>query len=287
MNKDGIPFMKTAVVTDSTAYIPKKLREQLNIHMIPLSVNFGNETYKEEIEIQTDDFYEEVKTKELPTTSQPAIGEFVTLFEQLAKDYDTVISIHLSSGISGTFQGAVAAGEMVEGIDVHAFDSEISCMVQGFYVIEAAEMAKAGKSHEEILARLEEMKQSIRAYFMVDDLSHLQRGGRLSSAQAIIGSLLQVKPLLHFENKLIVPFEKIRTRKRAMKRMVELLEEDAKSGDAYKAVIIHAKREDEANEWKAELEAKLPNVEFSLSYFGPVIGTHLGEGSMGLGWVKK
>jgi DegV family protein with EDD domain len=287
MNKDGIPFMKTAVVTDSTAYIPKELREQLNIHMIPLSVNFGNETYKEEIEIQTDDFYEEVKTKELPTTSQPAIGEFVTLFEQLAKDYDTVISIHLSSGISGTFQGAVAAGEMVEGIDVHAFDSEISCMVQGFYVIEAAEMAKAGKSHEEILARLEEMKQSIRAYFMVDDLSHLQRGGRLSSAQAIIGSLLQVKPLLHFENKLIVPFEKIRTRKRAMKRMVELLEEDAKSGDAYKAVIIHAKREDEANEWKAELEAKLPNVEFSLSYFGPVIGTHLGEGSMGLGWVKK
>ncbi|PAE19728.1 fatty acid-binding protein DegV [Bacillus sp. 7504-2] len=279
--------MKTAVVTDSTAYIPKELREQLNIHMIPLSVNFGNETYKEEIEIQTDDFYEEVKTKELPTTSQPAIGEFVTLFEQLAKDYDTVISIHLSSGISGTFQGAVSAGEMVEGIHVHAFDSEISCMVQGFYVIEAAEMAKAGKSHEEILARLEEMKQSIRAYFMVDDLSHLQRGGRLSSAQAIIGSLLQVKPLLHFENKLIVPFEKIRTRKRAMKRMVELLEEDAKSGAEYKAVIIHAKREDEANEWKAELEAKLPNVEFFLSYFGPVIGTHLGEGSMGLGWVKK
>ncbi len=287
MNKDGIPFMKTAVVTDSTAYIPKELREQLNIHMIPLSVNFGNETYKEEIEIQTDDFYEEVKTKELPTTSQPAIGEFVTLFEQLAKDYDTVISIHLSSGISGTFQGAVSAGEMVEGIDVHAFDSEISCMVQGFYVIEAAEMAKAGKSYKEILARLEEMKQSIRAYFMVDDLSHLQRGGRLSSAQAIIGSLLQVKPLLHFENKLIVPFEKIRTRKRAMKRMVELLEEDAKSGAEYKAVIIHAKREDEANEWKAELEAKLPNVEFFLSYFGPVIGTHLGEGSMGLGWVKK
>ncbi|WP_019153850.1 DegV family protein [Robertmurraya massiliosenegalensis] len=279
--------MKTAVVTDSTAYIPKELRDKLNIHMIPLSVNFGNETYKEEIEIQADEFYEEVKTKDLPTTSQPAIGEFVTLFEKLAKDYDSVISIHLSSGISGTFQGSVSAGAMVEGIDVYAFDSEISCMVQGFYAIEAAEMANAGKGHEEILARLTEMKESVRAYFMVDDLSHLQRGGRLSSAQAIIGSLLQVKPLLHFENKLIVPFEKIRTRKKAMKRIVDLLEEDVKSGDAYKAVIIHAKREDEANEWKAELEAKFPNVEFMLSYFGPVIGTHLGEGSMGLGWVKK
>jgi len=287
MSKDGIPFMKTAVVTDSTAYIPKELRDKLNIHMIPLSVNFGNETYKEEIEIQADEFYEEVKTKDLPTTSQPAIGEFVTLFEKLAKDYASVISIHLSSGISGTFQGSVSAGAMVEGINVYAFDSEISCMVQGFYAIEAAEMANAGKGHEEILARLTEMKESVRAYFMVDDLSHLQRGGRLSSAQAIIGSLLQVKPLLHFENKLIVPFEKIRTRKKAMKRIVDLLEEDVKSGDAYKAVIIHAKREDEANEWKAELEAKFPNVEFMLSYFGPVIGTHLGEGSMGLGWVKK
>nr|WP_077214821.1 DegV family protein [Bacillus dakarensis] len=286
-DKDGNPYMKTAVVTDSTAYIPKELREKLNIHMIPLSVIFGNETYQEEVDIEASDFYEMVKDKELPTTSQPSIGQFVTLFEKLREDYDAVISIHLSSGISGTYQGAVSAGDMVEGIKVIPFDSEISAMVQGFYVLEAAEMAAAGKELEEIMGRLEEMRHSLTAYFMVDDLSHLQRGGRLSSAQALIGSLLQVKPLLHFENKLIVPFEKIRTRKKAMKRIVELLEEDAKSGDAYRAVIIHANREEEAREWKAELEGKLPNVEFMISYFGPVIGTHLGEGSMGLGWVKK
>lgn len=278
--------MKTAVVTDSTAYISKDLRDQLNIHMIPLSVIFGNETYQEEIEISAAEFYEEVKHKELPTTSQPPVGEFVELFEKLAKDYDAVISIHLSSGISGTYQGAVSAGNMVEGIKVFPFDSEISCMVQGFYVTEAAEMAAAGKGPEEILARLEEMRETLHAYFMVDDLSHLQRGGRLSSAQALIGSLLQVKPLLHFEEKMIVPFEKIRTRKKAMRRMVELLTEASKDG-IYKAVIIHANREQEANEWKAELEAELPNVEFTISYFGPVIGTHLGEGAMGLGWVKK
>lgn len=279
--------MKTAVVTDSTAYIPQDLRDILDIHMIPLSVNFGNETFEEEIELSVNDFYEKVKTMDLPTTSQPSVGQFVTLFEDLKKEYDAVISIHLSSGISGTFQGAVSAGKMVEGINVYPFDSEISCMIQGFYVIEAAEMAKQGKSPEEIMERLNEMKQSIRAYFMVDDLSHLQRGGRLSSAQAIIGSLLQVKPLLHFENKLIVPFEKIRTKKRAMKRIEELLEQDVKSGDSYKAVIIHALREKEAQEWKAELQEKYPNVEFAISYFGPVIATHLGEGAMGLGWVKK
>ncbi len=280
-------MMKVVVVTDSTAYIPKEIRENLNIHMIPLNVIFGNESYEEEIEISAAEFYEELKHKELPTTSQPSVGQFVELYEKLARDYDAVISIHLSSGISGTFQGAVSAGEMVEGIEVYPFDSEISCMVQGFYVVEAAEMAQAGKSSQEIMTRLEEMKKSIRAYFMADDLSHLQRGGRLSSAQALIGSLLQVKPLLHFEDKKIVPFEKIRTRKKAMKRIVELLEEDAKSGEAYKAVIIHANREAEANEWMAELQSLLPNVEFMTSYFGPVIGTHLGEGSMGLGWVKK
>ncbi|CEG29075.1 DegV family protein [Bacillus sp. B-jedd] len=279
--------MKTAVVTDSTAYIPRELREKLNIHMIPLNVIFGEEAYQEEVEITASEFYEEVKTKDLPTTSQPPIGQYVELYEKLAKDFDEIVSIHLSSGISGTFQGAVTAGTMVEGVKLFPFDSEISCMVQGFYVLEAAEMALNGEGGEAINRRLEEMKQSVRAYFMVDDLAHLQRGGRLSSAQALIGGLLQVKPLLHFVDKKIVPFEKIRTRKRAMNRIVELLSEAASTGGDYRAVIIHANREAEAIEWKQELEAELPNVEFMISYFGPVIGTHLGEGAMGLGWYKK
>lgn len=279
--------MKTAVVTDSTAYIPKEMRERLHIHMMPLNVIFSNEAYREEVDITADEFYEEVKKQEkLPTTSQPPIGLFVEKFEELKQNYDDVISIHLSSGISGTYQGAIAAGDMVEGIRVHAFDSEISCMVQGLYVLEAAQMALDDKSADEIMGRLREMKQSVRAYFMADDLSHLQRGGRLSSAQALIGSLLQVKPLLHFVDKVIVPFEKIRTRKKAMKRIADLLGEDAASGLPYRAVIIHAKREEEATEWKTELEARFPNVEFSLGYFGPVIGTHLGEGAMGMGWYK-
>jgi DegV family protein with EDD domain len=160
-------------------------------------------------------------------------------------------------------------------------------MVQGFYALEAAEMASRGESPEAILARLEELKKTARAYFMVDDLAHLQRGGRLSSAQAFIGSLLQVKPLLQFEHKVIVPFEKIRTRKKAMKRIVDLLGEDALSGESYQAVIIHANREEEAIEWRDELAQLYPNVDFSIGYFGAVIGTHLGEGAMGMGWMKK
>lgn len=282
-------LMKTAIITDSTAYISEEIRSNYHIHMVPLSVIFSEETYREEVDMTADQYFEKIKeAKNLPTTSQPAIGEFVELFEQLKRDqFDAAIVITLSSGISGTYQGALTAGSMVEDFDVHLFDSEISCMVQGFYAIEGAEMVRLNKHPDEIIARFEEMKLSMRAYFMVDDLSHLQRGGRLNAAQAIIGSLLQVKPVLHFESKKIVPFEKIRTRKRALKRITELLDEDAKENVPMKAVVIHSNRENEAKEIQQELEQEYPHIEWSLSYFGAVIGTHLGEGAIGIGWYKK
>ncbi|MBA1163024.1 DegV family protein [Bacillus licheniformis] len=277
--------MKTAVVTDSTAYIPKDLRDRYNIHMIPLNVIFGETSYREEIDMSWKDYYKEVKAHEnLPTTSQPAYGELISLYEKLGETYDAVISIHLSSGISGTFNSAVSASGMLEGIKVYPFDSEISCMAQGFYAIEAAEMAEKGAALEEIIRHLDHMKTSMRAYFMVDDLSHLQRGGRLSGAQAFVGSLLKVKPILHFENKLIVPYEKIRTRKKAMNRLFELFGEDAEKGKPLRAVVIHANREEEADQIIEELSKQYAHVEFYKSYFGPVIGTHLGEGAMGIAW---
>lgn len=279
--------MKTVVVTDSTAYIPKEIRDKLNIRMVPLSVVIGNETYREEIDINTIEFYDKIRNERaLPKTSQPALGDFVKTFEELSKEYDAVISIHLSSGISGTLAGAKQAGEMVEEIEVYTFDSEISCMVQGFYVLRAAEMAQAGVHPDEILKELNVMKETTRAYFMVDNLDHLHRGGRLNGFERVIGSVLQVKPILHFENKVIVPYEKVRTRKKAMKRIADMLQEDANKFAKLQATIIHANNEQEAITWKNELEALLPNVQFTISYFGPVIGTHLGEGSMGLGWVK-
>lgn len=278
--------MKTAIVTDSTAYIPADVRKAAGIHMVPLQVTFGNESFAEEEELHVDDFYKKA-LEEFPKTSQPPIGELVKLYNELALSHDEIVSIHLSSGISGTFNGSIQANDLVEGAEVHSFDSEISCAMQGFYVTKAAEMAKAGAGAAEILEKLEEMKRSMRAYFMVEDLKHLSRGGRLSNAQAIVGSMLQIKPLLHFDNKIIVPFEKIRTRKRAMNRIAELLKEDAASGAPIKATVIHANRQEAAEEWLGQLEEMCPEVEFDISYFGPVIGTHLGEGSMGLGWVRK
>ncbi|MGJ9457633.1 DegV family protein [Oceanobacillus sp. CF4.6] len=280
--------MKLAVMTDSTAYIPADIRDKHKIHMVPLSVIFKDNSFEEEIDITAEQFYEKVReTKELPTTSQPSIGYITTKLEELAKDYDAVISVHLSSGISGTYQTVITASELVEGIDVYAFDSEVSCMVQGFYALEAADMAQKGKTAEEVLQRLDEMKNSVKAYFMVDDLTNLQRGGRLSGAQALVGSLLQVKPILYFSEKFIVPFEKIRTRKKAINRIIGMLETDAEKGKDLQVVFIHGNDEASANELRDDFVKKYPTMHTSISYFGPVIGTHLGEGSIGVGWYVK
>lgn len=275
-------------MTDSTAYIPEKIREELNIHMVPLSVVFDDESYREELDITSKEFYQKLKEhKELPTTSQPSIGYVAQKLEQLAEDYDAVISVHLSSGISGTYQAVVSAGQMVDDIKLYAYDSEASCIVQAFYCYEAVKLAKQNKTPEEIIARLDEMKQSMRAYFMVDDLTNLTRGGRLSNAQAVVGSLLQVKPILHFVDKQIVAFEKIRTRKKAINRIMSMLEEDAQQGKDLKVSFIHANDEQAAINLEAEFKAKYPDIETSISYFGPVIGTHLGEGAIGVGWYEK
>jgi DegV family protein with EDD domain len=277
--------MRTAIVTDSTSYIPKEVRDSLDIHMLPLNVIFGDASYQEEVEITAEQFFLKVREqKELPKTSQPAYGTIIEKFEQLSKEYEAVVVITLSSGISGTYQSIVSAGSMIDNLEVVAYDSEISCMVQGFYVIEAAEMAKKGAGSTEIIERLDEIKQSANAYFMVFDLDHLQRGGRLSSAQAFVGSLLQVKPILTFVDKQIVAFEKIRTEKKAMKRITDLFGEVASKGGKMKAVVIHSNREEDAKKLARQLSETYPNVELETSYFGPVIGTHLGEGALGLGW---
>src|SRR5699024_10321920 len=186
--------------------------------------------------------------------------------EMLAKEYDAVISVHLSSGISGTYQAVISAGEMVDGIQVHAFDSELSCMAQGFYVLDAAAMAKVNKTTDEIMEHIHQIKTSIRAYYIVDDLNNLQRGGRLNVPQAIIGILLAVKRLMHFVDKVIVTFEKIRTRKKAIKRIMGMLEEDAAKGKPLKVAFIHANREQAAKELRDEFLRKYPSSEAVISY---------------------
>ncbi len=277
---------RIAIVTDSTAYLSEDMRRRHNITMVPLNVVFGEDTYKEEQDITAEEFYKKMKeTEELPTTSQPSIGLFEETFEALGNECDEIIVVTLSSGISGTCQTAAAAGESVEGVEVHVFDSEVSCLVQGFYALEAAGMAAAGRSSTQIMERLESLRTRTRAYFMADDLSHLHRGGRLNGAQLFIGSMLQIKPVLHFEDKKIVPFEKVRTEKKAVARIKSLLDDDASRGTPLNVAVIHGNCPEKADKLVKEIEDKYPAASVYKSYFGPVIGTHIGAGSLGIGWM--
>lgn len=280
--------MKIAVVSDSTAYLPKDIAAKLNIHVIPLSVGFGEDFYREEVDITTDQFFEKIKeAKELPTTSQPSLGSFVELYESLAEQYDAVISIHISKQLSGTYEASISASKMVENLAVYSFDSAISAMPQGFYAIEAAEMVEKGHTVDEIMQRLEKMKETMVAYFMVDDLSHLQRGGRLSGAQALVGSLLRIKPILHIVDGHIIPKEKVRTRKRAIHRILDILEDDVKKGEVKRVVFTHAHNAEITKELEKEFNEKYPQIETVFSAMGPVVGTHLGPGSIGIGWYTS
>ena len=281
-------MVKTAIITDSTAYIPKELRDEHNITMIPLNIIFGQESYKEEVEITSKQFYEEMKSKDkCPTTSQPAISLFLDAYQELSQNYEEIIVITLSSGISGTYATASNAVKMIEGTTkIHIFDAEISCMLQGFYVLEAAKLAEEGVSSEEILKQLKTLRENTQAYFIAHDLSHLHLGGYLNGAQLFLGNMLNIKHVLHFNNKAIVPFENVRTEEKAMNLILSLLENDAKDGSQIDITVIHAHRYEKANNMAIVLREKYPHANIVVSYFGPVIGTHLGEGSMGIGWVK-
>ena len=281
---------KIAIVMDSTAYLPDELTKELNIERVNLNIVIDGNSYKEVIDMPLDKYYDYLKdpNNSFPTTSQPAIGEVVSCLEKLKEEgYTDVIAIALSSGISGTFSSYSVADLMVDGINVHPFDSEVACHAEGYYAIKTAGLIKEGKSSKEIIATLDEMKKVSKAYFMADDLSHLQRSGRLNGAQAIVGNLLQVKPLLHFEDKVIVPFQKIRTYKKVVLRIYELFDEFYRQhkDENISVCILHVDALEKAEEIKNYMKEVYPNVNVEIDAISPVVSTHLGIGAIGFAWT--
>ena len=281
---------KIAIVMDSTAYLPGELTKELNIRTVYLNIVIDGNSYKEVIDMPLDKYYDYLKdpNNSFPTTSQPAIGEVVSCLEKLKEEgYTDVIAIALSSGISGTFSSYSVADLMVDGINVYPFDSEVACHPEGYYAIKAAGLIKEGKSSKEIITALDEMKKVSKAYFMADDLSHLQRSGRLNGAQAIVGNLLQVKPLLHFEDKVIVPFQKIRTYKKVVLRIYELFDEFYRQhkDENISVCILHVDALEKAEEIKNYMKEVYPNVNVEIDAITPVVSTHLGIGAIGFAWT--
>lgn len=291
----GDKHMSIAIVVDSTAYLSEEIKNKNNIYTIPLNIVFGEDTYREGMDITTEEFYDKMnKFDGLPSTSQPSIGDYILLLEKLHKEgYTDVLSFHLSGEISGTCQSAQSAGMSVEGINLHVIDSEIACTPQGLLALYGAQN-KNKMPLDKLVTKLNDLKQKkyMNAYFVVNSLTNLQKGGRLSNAQAFVGGLLRIKPILEFEDGKIVAKEKIRTMKKAQDKAIEKLKHDLErnnyTSDEVIITVIHANDEEAADAWIAELKEDdtLKCATFLKSYFGPVIGTHLGEKSLGIAYAS-
>ncbi|EOL46222.1 DegV family EDD domain-containing protein [Enterococcus phoeniculicola] len=277
--------MKLAVVTDSTAYLPERIKTKENLFTIPIPVILDGKIYNEGIDIEADEYYDLLKnSKEFPTTSQPALGEVLALYQKIAdKGYDTIISIHLSAGISGFVSTLHGIKEAIDGVTIVPYDSEITSLPMGHMVEAALDMSETDASLDEILAKIDIIRDNTYAYLIVDDLNNLVRGGRLTNGAALIGGLLKIKPILTFEEGKIVLSEKIRSTKKAFTRAEKIV------GQRYneiqypvKLYVIHANNLEVAKEEKEKLQKQYPDAEIEIGHFGPVIGTHLGEKAIGL-----
>jgi len=273
------------LVTDSTADIPLATREKLGIEMVPLKVNFGEESYLDNITLQPAEFYKKlIGFGKLATSSQPSPADFHEVYKRLTDAGHSVISIQLSSAMSGTYQSATIAKSMLEDeADVTVVDSKSASFGYGKIVVRAAEMAQSGAGKEEILAEIERMRSELRLYFLVDTLEYLQKGGRIGKASAVLGSLLNIKPILSIDKEgTVFPFDKARGQKRAMARIVEVLESDLKDAPVNLTIATTPGFTDGSAELIELIKGRLNVKEYQETEIGPVIGAHAGPGTIGL-----
>ena len=283
--------MKIAVVTDSTAYLSPEETAANNIHVVPIPVTLDGQTYREGVDISTSDFYEKMaNSSSFPTTSQTPIGQLMEVYQGLADDgYDAVISIHLTRAITGYLDTVEQLAEqMKDTIKIVPIDSHLTVKMMGYLALEAAKLASEGDDLDDIVKKVKEYRDTFNNVFVVDDLQNLVRGG-LSNASAFVGSILKIKPLLtmHTPTHAIEAFEKVRSMKKAKLRCEQIFDEDiAKLDYPVKAMVIHANVPEEGQKWLDKLQADHPDISFELSYFGPVIGSHLGQGALALAWMQ-
>lgn len=277
------------IVADSTCDLPEEVRKDLGIEIVPLKVHFGNEVYLDQVSITPSEFYAKLRSFQgLPRTSQPSPLDFATVYERIAEDPDTgsIVSIHLSSELSGTYQSAVMASQMVseKGIDVAVVDSRMASTMFGAQVVAAAKAARAGRSKEEILQLLERAKTDVKVVFIVDTLEYLHKNGRIGKAASLVGGLLKIKPVLTISDGLVAPLEKLRGGSRVLSRMIELVSEDVSPGDPQIIYILNADCPERAAELELKLRSSITIQSLMHTSIGPVIGTHTGPGTLAIVW---
>jgi len=277
-----------ALVTDSTAYIPQDLLERHHIRVAPQILIWGDESFQDGVDITPTEFYQRLATaKVLPQSTQPAVMSFVQIFSELVESGYDVLAVVISSKLSGTYQAAMQAREAVAANgEVEVVDSHTTAMELGFHVLAAARAAEQGASLGECKAIAEQAQQHTGVVLTVNTLEFLHRGGRIGGASRWFGTALRIKPLLEVRDGLVQPLEKIRTRRKALARLVEITVERAQQGGhPIRLAALHANAEDDARWLLAQASAQLHPEEALVSDVSPVVGTHVGPGTVALAYM--
>ncbi len=262
-----------------------------DIRMIRSVLIMGEDEYTDFVDIKADEFYDRIKADSAlhPTTAQTATGVILETYEKMKEDgYDDIIVITISSKLSGTYEGAILASNMIEGVNITVFDSKALAYAEAYMALEASRMAKEGKAVPEIIDRLSHIRENQGLLVSVDTLKYLVKNGRLSGASGFLGSVLKVKPMLHLSREgKVEPVEKIRTRQKALNRIVEKFSEEVYE-DGMDVFVIHANAYDALDDVKNALKERLPNVKTIHDYpLTPVVGAHAGHGALAIGWINK
>ena len=270
------------LVTDSTAYLPPEIKEKYKVHTISLKICVGDQTYDEEGGITREAFYRLLDTVETaPTTSQPSAGEFMALFEGLLGEGDEVLAVFISEGLSGTIPNAQIAAREVSPDRISIVDSRTSSIGLMIMVIAAGEALAAGQTRSQVVSLLDRMVEESAVFFSVENLAYLHKGGRIGAASRYLGTLLNIKPILYIQDGKLQPLDKTRTTKRARKRLLDEVVA-AVGGRPVRAAVAHIQAPEAAAEMAARVREELNCTSVYVSEVGPVIGTHVGPGFLGV-----
>ena len=276
---------RIAWITDTTCTLEKSFIENNQIHIIPLQVVIDGVSYKEEVDITDKQFYARMANENVTfQSSQPSVGEFIELYEKLKEEYDFGIAFHCSSKLSGTYSASVMAAEQV-GFKLYAIDSRTGSYPHSYLIKKGIELFKQGYSADEIVKRIEELKPNTRLFLIPANLNQLHKSGRVSGSQRLIANLLNIKPILSVEMDGAVIRDKVRTEKRAIHYMLDLLREDIKRSNVSKIAIIHADDEENARKLEKQINEEFTTIPTERIILVPVAGVHTGVGTIGFSWV--
>jgi len=279
---------KIAILTDSSTHIPENIRKGMNISVIPVWLHWDNDSLRDGVDIDLQTFYNRLKgSKTMPTSSQPSPKEFVDYYRQLAQDKAGVVSVLVSSKISGTVASAQTAKEQLSKLSIKVVDSLQGSMGAGFMVLAAARAAAAGKSVKEIVAAAEGLRDKIHFFFMVDTLEYLHKGGRIGTAKRLLGTALSIKPILQFKEGLIQPLSQTRTKRKALAEILRIAEMRLGEKKMAEAAVVDVDSPKEGDTFAAMVKERFNPPILHRSPVSPVVGSHIGPGALGLAFYTE